>query len=239
MQPGIVVGLVEDDPVQAELYSAMISAGGMHVRAYGTVQEFRRRNGAESIDVLLLDWNLPGVSGVDLLKSMQGMPGKPIPVLLLTGNSDERDVVYALQAGADDYIIKPPRAAELAARIRVAYRRMNPEQGQGIANVAPFEFELREREVRMHGRALDVTEREFDLLAYLFQRVDRVVSRDMLLTEVWKLPAHANTRSIDTYISRLRRKAGLNGQSGWSLDGVYQLGYRLSRTSVTGSGSAA
>jgi len=230
MLSGIVAGLVEDDPIQAELYSAMLAADGIQVRVYANAQEFRRKNGAESIDVLLLDWHLPGVSGVELLKSLQERRDQRVPVLLLTANNDERDVVYALQAGAVDYIVKPPRAAELAARVRVAYRRMNPDGDGGIAGVAPFEFDLREREVRLDGNRLDVTDREFDLISYLFLRVDRIVSREMLLMEVWKLPASANTRSVDTYISRLRRKAGLNGESGWTLSSVYQLGYRLART---------
>lgn len=229
MQAGIVVGLIEDDPIQAELFSAMIAVGGMRVRNFASVQEFRRRSGAESVDVLLLDWNLPGVSGIELLKSMQTLPGPRLPVLLLTGNGDERDVVYGLQSGADDYIVKPPRAAELAARIQVAYRRANPVQDSGIANVSPFEFDLRERTVRLKGQALELTEREFELLAFLFMRTDRIVSREMLVTEVWKLPPSSNTRSIDTHISRLRRKAGLGGESGWILNGIYQTGYRLSR----------
>lgn len=230
MQFGIVAGLVEDDPIQAELYSAMLAANGIQVRVYGTVQEFRRRNGAESIDVLLLDWNLPGVSGLELLKSLQEKRGQRIPVLLLTANSDERDVVYALQCGAEDYVIKPPRAAELAARVRVVHRRMQRESSHGISGTSPFEFDLRERTVRLNGAGIDVTEREFDLLSYLFLRINRIVSREMLLMEVWKLPASATTRSIDTYISRLRRKAGLNGESGWTLGSVYQLGYRLTRS---------
>lgn len=230
MQSGIVIGLIEDDPVQAELFSAMIVAGGMQVRAYATVQEFRRRNGADSIDVLLLDWNLPGVSGIELLKSMQMLPAPRPPVLLLTGKGEERDIVYGLQCGADDYIVKPPRAAELAARVKVAHRRAHPGHGTTIPGVAPFEFDMRERVATLHGRALDLTEREFDLLAFLFLRADRVVSREMLLTEVWKLPNSSSTRSIDTYVSRLRRKAGLCGESGWNLNSIYQTGYRLART---------
>lgn len=231
MLSGIVAGLVEDDPIQAELYSAMLAADGIQVRVYGSVREFRRRNGAESIDVLLLDWHLPGTSGVELLKSLQERRDQRIPVLLLTANNDERDVVYALQCGAEDYVVKPPRAAELAARVRVAYRRTHPEADGGIPDAAPFEFDLREREVRLDGNRLEVTDREFDLLAYLFLRRDRIVSREMLLMEVWKLPASASTRSVDTYVSRLRRKAGLNGESGWILSSVYQLGYRLARAS--------
>ena len=236
MQSGIVVGLVEDDFVQAELFAAMLAAGGLHPLVFDSVHEFRRRNGAESVDVLLLDWHLPGVSGIDLLKSLQGRAGSPLPVLLLTSNSDVRDMVYALQEGADDYIVKPPRAAELLARIKAVHRRVLPYAVRAISDSAPFDFCLRERTLHVDGVPVQLTEREFDLLAYLFQRVDRVVSRQMLQTEVWKLPASSSTRSVDTYVSRVRKRLALDGGSGWLLAGVYQVGYRLSRSARADGG---
>ena len=229
MQPSIVVGLVEDDPVQAEIISAMLAAGGLQFRCYGSAQEFRRRQGAESVDVLLLDWNLPGVKGIDLLKSIKEQYAEMLPTILLTANDDERDVVYGLQCGAEDYIVKPPRAAEMVARVIAAYRRVHPHKPDELIDTAPFIFDLRERELWLHGVKVNVTEREFDLLAYLFRRHGRIVSREMLLTEVWKLGKDSNTRSIDTYVSRLRRSLGLNGENGWTLSGVYQAGYRLVR----------
>jgi len=229
MTPGIVVGIVEDDAVQAELYAAMFAASGIHSVSFASAEDFRRRLGAESIDVLLLDWNLPGVNGIDLLRCLRSRTDH-LPTVLLTANSDERDVVYALQCGADDYIVKPPRAAELIARVLAAHRRASAQAVQ-LRGTEPFELDLRARELRVRGVPVAVTEKEFDLLSYFFQRKDRIVSRQMLLTEVWNLPAHSATRSIDTYISRLRKSLGLNGDSGWRLEGVYQHGYRLMRAS--------
>jgi two-component system, OmpR family, response regulator RegX3 len=231
MLPGIVVGIVEDDVVQAELYSAMLAAAGMRAQSFTTVQEFRRRYGTESIDVLLLDWNLPGVTGIDLLRSLRNQHNHHLPIIVLTANGDERDVVYGLQCGADDYIVKPPRPAELIARIRAAYRRSQPNVVAGQADTHPFEFDYRARELRLHGELVRVTEREFDLLAYFFQRADRIVSRQMLLTDIWNLGPDSTTRSVDTYVSRVRKSLGLNGDSGWKLEGVYQHGYRLVRAS--------
>ena len=225
----MVVGLVEDDEVQAMLYEAMLLAAGIDCRRYRHAEEFRRRSGADSVDVVLLDWNLPGSSGIELLKQLRGQFGQQLPVVLLTANGDERDVVYGLQSGADDYIVKPPRPAELAARLRAAHRRKLPEETTVLSEAEPFRFGLREREVWLHGRRMPATEREFDLLVYMFQRRDRIVSREMLLSQVWKLGPDASTRSIDTYVSRLRRSFGLNGSSGWLLASVYQVGYRLAR----------
>jgi DNA-binding response OmpR family regulator len=233
MSSKIVVGLVEDDEIQAELFSAMLAAADMRAETFKTVEEFRRRYGTESIDVLLLDWNLPGISGIDLLRSLRNEHFSQLPIILLTANSDERDVVYGLQCGADDYIVKPARPAELIARIRAAYRRKNPDtgSGSGLPDTKPFEFDLRERVLRYNGSIIQITEREFDLLIYFFRRTDRIVSRQMLLTDVWKLSSNVNTRSIDTFVSRLRKSQGLSGESGWKLEGVYQHGYRLVRTS--------
>jgi DNA-binding response OmpR family regulator len=229
MSSEIVVGLVEDDAVQRELFSAMLAAAGLRAQVYASVGEFRRRLGTESIDVLLLDWQLPGVSGIDLLRSLREQQGAHLPIILLTSNRDERDVVYALESGADDYIVKPPRPAELAARVRAAHRRHQPAPGTALADTHPFAFDLRARELRLHGAPIHVTEREFDLLAYFFRRAERIVSRQMLLTEVWHVGSEVNTRSIDTYVSRVRKSLGLNGESGWKLEGVYQHGYRLVR----------
>jgi two-component system, OmpR family, response regulator RegX3 len=229
----LVVGIVEDDEVQREIFVAMLAGAGLRTLCFSSVAAFRRGGGHESIDVLLLDWNLPGVSGIDLLKGLRDQTRSRLPVILLTANADERDIVYGLQCGADDYVVKPPRRAELVARIRAAHRRGHAGDAAGaLGDTGPFEFDLRERRVRLDGVAVRLTEREFDLCVYLFGRVDRIVSRQMLLSEVWRLPADANTRSVDTYVSRLRKRLGLDGQNGWRLEGVYQHGYRLARSAA-------
>lgn len=227
MAPEIVVGLVEDDPVQTELYGAMLASGGVRVQPFRSADEFRRRNGRESVDVLLLDWNLPGMSGIELLRSLRATPGSCLPVILLTAMRDERDIVHGLECGANDYITKPARRDEMLARIRAACRNQRAEANQ--ADTSPFRIDLRGRELRMHGRTVGLTEREFDLFAYLMHRCGRVVSRQMLMNDVWAVGPAVHTRSLDTYVSRLRKTLGLNGESGWKLEGIYQQGYRLDR----------
>lgn len=232
-----MVGLVEDEPVQAELYSAMLLASGMRVESFRSVHEFQRRQGIHSIDVLLLDWNLPEVSGIDLLRELRSQAFAHVPIILLTANGAEQDVVYGLQSGADDYVVKPPRPSELAARIANALRRVRPDSTNLRICAQPFEFDVADRELRIDGELHSVTEKEFDLLVYLFRRTERIVSRQMLLRDVWKLGPDVNTRSVDTYISRLRKSLGLNGDSGWKLEGVYQHGYRLSQISADAAAS--
>jgi DNA-binding response OmpR family regulator len=193
--------------------------------------DFRRRMGPESIDLLLLDWNLPGVSGLDLLRELR-QNNSTLPVIFLTGNDQEQDIVTGLQAGADDYIVKPARAAELVARIKSAMRRSAPVvTGFVLEDVDPFSFDLERRRLTLHGELIDLTDREFDLLVFLFQRRGKVVSRETLLSQVWRVGPNVATRSIDTYVSRLRKRLGLQGDSEWRLEGIYQHGYRLVRSS--------
>jgi len=231
MSRTLQIGLVEDEPIQAKIIVRMIENAGMDCLHYATELDFRRRMGPEAIDLLLLDWNLPGVSGLDLLRELRQTNGT-LPVIFLTGNDQESDIVTGLQAGADDYIVKPARAAELVARIRAALRRAAPATGTHIIEDAdPFGFDLERRRLTLRGEVVELTDREFDLLVFLFQRRGKVVSRETLLSQVWRVGPNVATRSIDTYVSRLRKRLGLQGDSEWRLEGIYQHGYRLVRSS--------
>lgn len=231
MSRTLQIGLVEDDATQARIITTMIENAGMDCLVYGTELDFRRRMGPESIDLLLLDWNLPGVSGLELLRELRQTNGT-LPVIFLTGNDQESDIVLGLQAGADDYIVKPARAAELVARVRSALRRAGPLLGTSvIGDVDPFGFDLERRRLTLRGEVIELTDREFDLLVFLFQRRGKVVSRETLLSQVWRVGPNVATRSIDTYVSRLRKRLGLQGESEWRLEGIYQHGYRLVRSS--------
>ncbi len=231
MSRTLQIGLVEDDATQAKIIGTMVENAGMDCLHYGTELDFRRRMGPESIDLLLLDWNLPGVSGLDLLRELR-QNNSTLPVIFLTGNDQEQDIVTGLQAGADDYIVKPARAAELVARIKSAMRRSAPVvTGFVLEDVEPFGFDLERRRLTLHGEQIDLTDREFDLLVFLFQRRGKVVSRETLLSQVWRVGPNVATRSIDTYVSRLRKRLGLQGDSEWRLEGIYQHGYRLVRSS--------
>lgn len=230
MSRTLQIGLVEDDPTQAKIIATMIENSGMDCLHYGTELDFRRRMGPESIDLLLLDWNLPGVSGLELLRELR-QTNATLPVIFLTGNDLETDIVTGLQAGADDYIVKPARAAELVARINSAMRRSAPlSNAHIIEDVEPFGFDLERRRLTLHGEQIELTDREFDLLVFLFQRRGKVVSRETLLSQVWRVGPNVATRSIDTYVSRLRKRLGLQGDSEWRLEGIYQHGYRLVRS---------
>lgn len=226
-QDGLRIALVEDDPFHAELYRGWLENGGYRVSVYRSAAEFRRRLGAESVDAVVLDWNLPDASGLDLLHWLKSSAAPSLPVLFLTANDSEEDVVAALRAGAADFVSKPARAAELAARIEAMLRRSGREKTSRELTAAPFSLDARVRRLSIDGQPVKLTEREFELAWYLFGRSGRIVSREALLSEVWRTAGDVSTRTIDTHMSRLRRKLGLDGRHGWRLAAVYQLGYRL------------
>jgi DNA-binding response OmpR family regulator len=227
-----MIGIVEDDPVGGALVSAWLQQAGFGTRLFASERQFRRENGVDTIDCLLLDWNLPGINGYDLLRSLRENGGARLPVIFLTGHDAEAEIVAGLAAGADDYLVKPARAGELVARVRAVLRRNAPANA-ALTETAPYRFELATRSVDIDGRPVALVGREFDLAVYLFQRAGRLVSREALLTQVWNVGPGVTSRSIDTYVSRLRKKLALQGQHGWRLDGVYLHGYRLSRVAVT------
>jgi len=225
----IVIGFLEDDPDQAELIALWLQQAGYMHRWYRSGTEFRRRLGGEAVDLLLLDWMLPDASGLEVLEWIRTSANSDLPVIFLTARSREEDVVKGLESGGDDYVVKPPKQAELLARVAAEQRRRGVEAGEGNTEIslAPFVLDLQRRKVSIAGREVELTQREFDLATYLFRRQGRIVSRDALLENVWNMSASVTTRTVDTHVSRLRKKLELAGEHGWRLTAVYQHGYRL------------
>lgn len=223
-----IVGIVEDDADQCIWLKEVIEHAGHRAEINTSASDFRRRLATRSIDALILDWMLPDQSGIELVRWLRGSVHGALPVLILTAKDKDADTVAALDAGADDYLSKPPNAAVLIARLRALLRRTGIESSADhMIDVGPFALDLRARKVRLNGNPIPVTDREFDLAAYLFRRVDLMVSRDSILREVWRMSPDVPSRSVDTYISRLRRKMGLDGRHGWQLKTIYLHGYRL------------
>lgn len=227
---GVVVGLLEDDPDMAALVGQWLEESGYTVRLFRTATEFRRRQGTEAIDLLVLDWMLPDSTGIDVIGAIRSSPNARLPVVFLTARDAEDDIVRALAAGGDDYVVKPPKRRELLARLGAVLRRHGGDNDTGTGEVVelePYSVDSRRRKVSIGDREIELTQREFDLASFLFRRQGRIVSRDALLENVWNLSAAVSTRTVDTHVSRLRKKLELNGEHGWRLAAIYQHGYRL------------
>ncbi len=224
-----VIGLLEDDEDQSRLIAHWLSDAGHQVRSYPGGAEFRRKLGAASVDLLILDWNLPDESGLTILRSLREV-GSALPVLFLTARTSEDDIVTGLREGADDYVGKPATQRELLARVDALLRRSHPKKDTAEEDdVEPYRIDLVRRRIEIAGEEIPLTDREFDLALFLFRRRGRVVSREALLESIWNIRGDVATRTVDTHISRLRKKLGLGGEHGWRLNAVYQHGYRLER----------
>lgn len=224
----LVVGIVEDDPDLADIVMAWLEGAGYSVRVYRNATEYRRRQGEEAVDLLLLDWNLPDGTGIEIVESVRASRNARLPVIFLTARDGEDDIVRALGCGGDDYVVKPPKQRELLARVAAVLRRHGIERdGESALELGPYRIDMARRRISINGGEIELTQREFDLANFLFRRQGRIVSRDALLKNVWNLHADVSTRTVDTHVSRLRKKLELGGENGWRLAAIYQHGYRL------------
>ena len=179
-------------------------------------------------DLIILDLNLPVIGGLEVCRILRARPGTArVPIIMLTAKTSESDRVNGLDVGADDYVTKPFSLRELAARVRAVLRRGRPEDRpngdsvyRGKALTADFEAVA----VSVEGRSIRLTRREFELLKYLVENRNRVLSRDRLLERVWGYDRLVETRSVDVHVGRLRGKLGPVGRQ---IETVVGLGYRF------------
>ncbi len=230
------IALLEDEQEQARHIQSIVTEGGHTCDSFPSGQAFLSAVLHRSYDLLILDWQIPDMTGIDVLKSVRAQINWAIPVVFLTQRDSEADIVCALDAGADDYLAKPARAAELVARINALVRRSNPASDKEILQYGPFDINTQQRSICLHGAELTLTDKDFDLTLFLFQNQGRLLTREVLLERVWGLTRDINTRTVDTHMSRLRRRLGLNPENGFRIKTIYQRGYRLEAMNAQHSG---
>jgi DNA-binding response OmpR family regulator len=219
------VGVLEDDPDHAAMLTQVLLAAGHGCEVYASGARFMQAMVRETFDVLVLDWMLPDMTGLEVLDWLRQLQDRT-PVLFVTSRDAEQDIVQALAHGADDYLVKPARSAELLARLGALRRRAESLQGNTALVVAPYEFDLNSNVVRLHGEIIDLTERQFQLALVLFRNAGRLLSRQYLLEAVWGLHAQVQTRTLDIHVSQLRNMLAL-ADNGWRISSIYAHGYRL------------
>ena len=176
---------------------------------------------ADEPDVVLLDLRLPDMDGLDVCRTIRAR--SEVPIIIVSARGDEPDRVVGLELGADDYVVKPFGLRELIARIRAVTRRGKTTPGDGAVQVGELEVDPRARRVRVGGRELDLTPKEFDVLVMLARDPGAVVSRRSLLDEVWETSWYGSSKTIDVHVAALRRKLG---DPGW-IETVRGVGFRL------------
>jgi two-component system, OmpR family, KDP operon response regulator KdpE len=219
--------VVEDDErIRAALIRALRDRGHA-VSSAGTGLEGLRQAVDERPDLVVLDLGLPDLDGRELLRMLRAVSS--VPVIVATARDDEQSVVQALDAGADDYVVKPFPAGQLDARIRAVLRRAAGAADAATApvSVADLVIDPRTRRVTLAGEPVDLSPKEFDLLAHLAARAGTVVSRRELLTEVWQLPYGGSDKTVDVHLSWLRRKLGESAAAPRLLQTVRGVGVRL------------
>lgn len=221
------IAIVEDDSVQAQQLKQWLIEAGHNVHWHNNGNSFNQAITRESFDLAILDWNLPDTTGIELLKKMRA-DHITMPVIFMTSRDAEEDIVSALQTGADDYLVKPARQAETLARIAVLERRSTGYQEQTQAlDYPPYSLNSEHFTVQCNDEIIQLTHKEFDLARFMFQNNGRLLSRGHILESVWGLNSDITTRTVDSHMSKLRRKLSLTPEHGWRMVSVYQFGYRL------------
>jgi two-component system phosphate regulon response regulator PhoB len=222
--------VVEDEAAIAELIAVNLRHSGFSPTLVFDAEAARREVEAQVPDLILLDWMLPGESGVSLARSWrQQERTRAVPILMLTARTDEMDKIQGLDAGADDYITKPFSTKELLARIRAALRRRAPLTAEDALTVGELNLDTATYRVTFKGVELKVGPTEFKLLHYLMKHVERVHTRGTLLDRVWGDHVFIEERTVDVHIKRLREALG---EAGAMIETVRGAGYRLSPTGL-------
>ena len=217
--------IVEDEPAIAELLSVNLRHNGFAPIWAEDGAAAQRELDAQLPDLILLDWMLPGMSGLQLARKWRAdARTKPIPILMLTARGDEPDKVAGLDAGADDYITKPFSTHELLARIRAVLRRRAPEQAGDSVTIGALVIDAATHRVTHQGQPLKLGPTEFKLLYYLMKHPERVHSRAQLLDKVWGDHVFIEERTVDVHIKRLREALGAAGAMVETIRGA---GYRV------------
>jgi two-component system, OmpR family, phosphate regulon response regulator PhoB len=221
--PAILV--VEDESSIAELIAVNLRHNGFRPRWAMDSVSAQREMDAAVPDLILLDWMLPGESGLVLAKRWRGdARTKDVPIIMLTARGDEADRVAGLDAGADDYIAKPFSTKELLARVRAVLRRRTPEEVGVQIDIAGLALDPATHRVTFEGAALKLGPTEFKLLHYLMGHAERVHSRAQLLDNVWGDHVYIEERTVDVHVKRLREALA---QAGTMIETVRGAGYRL------------
>jgi two-component system, OmpR family, phosphate regulon response regulator PhoB len=222
-QPRVLI--VEDEPAIAELIAVNLRHNGFQPIWAEDGDAAQRELDAVMPDVILLDWMLPGQSGVALARKWRANPRtRAIPILMLTARGDEPDKVAGLDAGADDYITKPFSTQEMLARIRAVLRRRAPEQVTDSVTIGDLVLDGATYRVSFKGQQLKVGPTEFKLLHYFMKHAERVHSRSQLLDKVWGDHVFIEERTVDVHVKRLREALGAGGLM---VETVRGAGYRL------------
>ncbi|MFZ9734261.1 MAG: response regulator transcription factor [Burkholderiaceae bacterium] len=235
--------VVEDDPQLANQLCEILAGSGWQCEAFGLGHAFLSRQRRRAFDLAILDMRLPDLSGLELLRQLAGLPRHPSVAptasIVVTGLLDEANLERAFALGAQDYLLKPFRSRELLARVQAVQSRRRPglapsdsadtdaTASAAPARFGPFVLDRQTRSLSRSGVPIALTDKEFGIAELLFLRLGQTIPREEMRSAVWQTEALLESRTIDTHVSRVRRKLGLDPGADFQLTTVYGVGYRL------------
>ncbi|WP_321852405.1 response regulator transcription factor [Burkholderia diffusa] len=222
--------ILEDDSAQADFVLDILRRHGHDVHFASDGARAVRFLEKSVFDLVILDWVVPVISGLDVLHWIRANLGRKILVLFLTNRPFEQHIAEALNAGADDYVVKPVGSNELIARINALARRVHAsdEQTETIV-VGDYMVDNNGKSIYFKGEKIALTQKEFDIASALFRSAGHVVPRDYLIKLIWGKSGDMLSRSLDTHVYRVRSKLALSAKNGVALKSVYTIGYRLEK----------
>lgn len=222
------IAAVDDDPAQLDLVRAVVTSMGHDCHLFEDAHSLMRVLPRETFDLFIVDWELPDAPGLEVIRAIRETAMAPVPVLMVTNRSDERDIIEGLTRGADDYMVKSGRVGELRARLMALLRRGGHTLPPRELVWGRYRFMVQERTVGIdETEVTTLSAKEFDLALLMFRNLGRLLSRAHLIEAVWGLGADISSRSLDVYMSHVRSKLQLRAPSGYKLVSVYNHGYRL------------
>jgi DNA-binding response OmpR family regulator len=223
------IAILEDERSQAFLLQHCLLRAGHLPKRYETGCNFLEAVRLDPFDLLLLDWETPGMTGLEVIKIIRRDLRSSVPAIMVTSRTTEQDIVEGLRAGADDFVEKPFRVPELLARVESVARHQRCMPSQPPLQQANVRVEFDARRIAVNGVPVTLSVKDYALAVFMLERVGRLVSRREIVHAVWGSKIDQNSRSVDTHMSRIRLKLGLNERNGWQLLAAYGEGYRLDR----------
>ncbi|VWD09676.1 two-component system response regulator [Burkholderia lata] len=227
----MIVAILEDMVTQAGVVAGWLNKAGYETEVRHDGDSFIELVRSQRVDVLLLDWDVPGKSGIEVMRWARESFADALPIIMMTQHDGENDIVFGLNTGADDYLIKPLRERELVARVNAQARKYYPEtQRPKVVEVGKFVLDTSSHAATVDGAPVELSQREFDLALMLFESVGRIVSKDMMIKRIWGVVDRKYDATLATYVSKLRTSLGLRPKNGLAITTIYNYGYRLELT---------
>ncbi|WP_175957081.1 response regulator transcription factor [Burkholderia sp. BCC0405] len=227
----MIVAILEDNVMQAGVVVRWLEKAGYEIEVRHDGESFVELVRSRRVDVLLLDWDVPGMSGIDVMRWARESFADTLPIIMMTQHDGEDDIVFGLNNGADDYLVKPLRERELIARVSAQVRKYYPETRRPkLVEVGKFALDTGRHVATVDGEPVELAQREFDLALMLFESVGQIVSKDMMIKQIWGVIDRKYDATLATYVSTLRKSLGLRPKNGLIISTIYNYGYRLERT---------